>query len=92
MATYYVGWDVGAWQCKENSKSHDAIAVFDERFELVSYGCGNVKDKLRGSKDFAEFLSKFTKNVPDKKNFPLALVSSSPSTPFWAGRKTFCGW
>ena len=68
MATYYVGWDVGAWQCNISTQSHDAIAVFDETFKFVSSGLGNVKDCLRGSKDFAGFLSEFAEK-PDKTKF-----------------------
>ena len=67
MATYYVGWDVGAWNCRsgKNPQSHDAIAVFDEDFNFVSCGLGNIKTSLLGSTNFADFLSKFA--VLDKE-------------------------
>lgn len=36
MKKYYIGWDVGAWHCPETGKrSKDAIAILDEKRELV---------------------------------------------------------
>lgn len=32
---YYVGWDVGAWNCSRKSKSQDAIAVLKEQGERL---------------------------------------------------------
>ena len=36
MATYYVGWDVGAWYCDKNAHSRDAIVVLDENKVIVA--------------------------------------------------------
>ena len=62
MAIYYVGWDVGAWQCNDGDKpeSHDAVAVFDEQFNFISCGRGNVRKYLKNKSSFAHFLSNFT--------------------------------
>ena len=35
MMTFYLGWDVGGWHCDHNRNSRDAIAVLDEKGELV---------------------------------------------------------
>ncbi len=62
MATYYVGWDVGAWHCdkKATAKSHDAIIVFDENFNFKSCGRGNINESLKCSGNIIDFLCNFT--------------------------------
>lgn len=35
MKKYYIGWDVGAWHCKKDSKSKDAFAIIDENRNLI---------------------------------------------------------
>lgn len=50
MGKYYIGWDVGAWHCKEKSKedkSQDAIAILDEGRNLIKgIWEGNLKDHI----------------------------------------------
>lgn len=33
--TYYVGWDVGGWNCDKNPSSRDALVILDSARELV---------------------------------------------------------
>ena len=35
MASVYVGWDVGGWNCDKNANSRDAIAILDAEMRLV---------------------------------------------------------
>lgn len=44
MATYYVGWDVGAWHCDKNVNSRDAIVIQKENSEKVFLFYGNAKN------------------------------------------------
>ena len=48
MSIYYVGWDVGAWECakKENaSKSQDAICILNPQDNKVITWTGNIFDE-----------------------------------------------
>lgn len=43
---YYVGWDVGAWECK-NRGSRDGILIINEKAQLIGkVFTGNIKDEL----------------------------------------------
>jgi hypothetical protein len=33
--SFYIGWDVGGWNCDKNGKSRDAIVILDETLDLV---------------------------------------------------------
>jgi hypothetical protein len=45
--TYYIGWDVGGWNCDRNSKSRDAISILDSSLSLVGTSWrGNLRDSL----------------------------------------------
>lgn len=79
MSTYYVGWDVGAWNCSggKNPQSHDAIAVFDKDFNFVSCGLGNIKASLLNSTNFADFLSKFAVLDKEKNKLPIAFYKQN---------------
>jgi predicted nuclease with RNAse H fold len=44
---YYVGWDVGGWNCDRNSKSRDAIAILDSPLSPVGIVWrGNLRDNI----------------------------------------------
>jgi len=34
-AAYYIGWDVGGWNCDHNAKSRDAIVILDSELNLA---------------------------------------------------------
>ena len=45
MSTYYVGWDVGAWECpntKFAARSQDCITILDEGGKLLFAWMGNI--------------------------------------------------
>lgn len=42
MVHYFVGWDVGAWNCDKNSKSRDALVVLTEQSGSLTI-CGKPK-------------------------------------------------
>ena len=92
MATYYVGWDVGAWNCSggKNPQSHDAIAVFDKDFNFVSCGLGNIKASLLDSTNFADFLSKFV--VSDKEKNELPITFDEQNDRFIIAIDAVLGW
>lgn len=58
MATYYVGWDVGAWYCDTNTKSRDAISVLNENRKEVYIKREVVRRELNENSIFS-FLNKY---------------------------------
>ena len=56
--TYYIGWDVGAWNCpspKFAAQSQDCITVLDDKEKLIWAWMGNVSSKICGS--FLDFIN-----------------------------------
>ena len=59
MRDYYIGWDVGAWNCKTSSKSCDALVVLNENGFLEKEPFrGNIKGVLNESNSVEDFLYK----------------------------------
>lgn len=58
MATYFVGWDVGAWYCDKNSNSRDAICVYDQNGHEVCTRRQVVRTELQES-SVSDFLNAF---------------------------------
>jgi len=45
--SFFVGWDVGGWNCDKNPRSRDAIVVLDEHQKLVGKPwCGNLRSDI----------------------------------------------
>lgn len=50
MTSYYIGWDVGGWNCDKNSKSRDAIVILDyEGRQVGKPWRGNLTDIISSS-------------------------------------------
>lgn len=48
--TYYVGWDVGGWNCDKNPASRDALVILDSAKELVGIPWrGNLRQTLNAA-------------------------------------------
>jgi len=49
---YFVGWDVGGWNCDNNPKSRDAIVILDNNQNLVGKPWrGNLRELINDSRD-----------------------------------------
>jgi hypothetical protein len=56
-ATYYVGWDVGGWNCDKNPASRNALVILDSARELVGTPWrGNLRTLLNQA-DSSEMLA-----------------------------------
>ncbi|MGJ8629478.1 MAG: hypothetical protein ACSHWT_00360 [Glaciecola sp.] len=54
---YYVGWDVGAWNCENNSRSRDAIVILDSDKDIIGLPWrGNLRKTINDSKNTQEWL------------------------------------
>jgi hypothetical protein len=57
-AKFYVGWDVGGWNCDKNGKSRDAIAILDSRLTLCGKPWrGNLRECMNKSGNALEWLN-----------------------------------
>lgn len=57
---YYIGWDVGGWNCDRNAASRDALVILDEQRRLLGTPWrGNLRTTLnacRGTEEFVQAL------------------------------------
>jgi len=54
---YFVGWDVGGWNCDRNAKSRDAVLILDEPLRIVGGSWrGNLRDAINEADTTREFV------------------------------------
>lgn len=59
---YYIGWDVGGWNCERNSKSRDAIVILDIHRNIVGHPWrGNLRKTINESRNAEEWLTNLFK-------------------------------
>lgn len=45
--TYYIGWDVGGWNCDKNDSSRDAVVILDTDLQIVGKPWrGNLREDI----------------------------------------------
>jgi len=48
--SFFIGWDVGGWNCDKNAKSRDAIVIFDEDLHIVGAPWrGNLRQAINAA-------------------------------------------
>ena len=53
---YFIGWDVGGWNCDKNSKSRDAIVILDGSLRLVGNPWrGNLRESINEAESASEW-------------------------------------
>jgi hypothetical protein len=54
---FFVGWDVGGWNCDNNSQSRDAIVILDRTLQVVGVPWrGNLRNLINAAPTTAEWL------------------------------------
>jgi len=57
LQAWYIGWDVGAWNCEKNANSRDALVVLNQHGELVGKPWrGNLRDTIAAAVSYADWL------------------------------------
>ncbi|MEI7252159.1 hypothetical protein [Pectobacterium versatile] len=57
MAGYFIGWDVGGWNCDTNPKSRDAIVILDTKLNLVGKPWrGNLREVINSGESALDFI------------------------------------
>lgn len=58
MPTHYVGWDVGGWNCDNNSSSRDAIVILDAAIKIVGRPWrGNLRETINTATTSQEWIA-----------------------------------
>ncbi|HOW15144.1 hypothetical protein [Methanosarcina sp.] len=80
--SFFIGWDVGGWNCDKNKDSQDAIVILDSALIIVGKPWrGNLRTSINESKNSKEFICKLISLCTD--NFPANIehVTLSIDTP-----------
>lgn len=57
MTNYFIGWDVGGWNCDKNSRSRDAIVILDGRRQIVGTSWrGNLRVTINDATNTGDWL------------------------------------
>ena len=62
MSNYFIGWDVGGWNCDQNGASRDALVILDA--DLVIVGTpwrGNLRESINAATDARAWLAQLFK-------------------------------
>lgn len=71
---YYIGWDVGGWNCDKNPRSRDAIVILDSDLKIVGHPWrGNLRTTINSSSTTAAWIEGIFKLCKSE-------VSSCPKT------------
>ncbi len=56
--TFFIGWDVGGWNCDKNGKSRDAIVILNQNLEIVGKPWrGNLRVPINDNVSTKEWIS-----------------------------------
>ena len=59
---YYIGWDVGGWNCDKNYNSKDAIVILDSTFGIKGKPfIGNLRDAINKATTCSEWINELFK-------------------------------
>lgn len=76
---YFIGWDVGGWNCKANPNSRDAIVILDNARNLIGDPWrGNLRktiNKANSSEEFVSILFELCNATYDAFNVKQVLLS-----------------
>ena len=57
MINYFIGWDVGGWNCDRNNRSRDAVVILDDQLQIVGFPWrGNMRATLNESTNTREWI------------------------------------
>ncbi|BDD86071.1 hypothetical protein [Desulfofustis limnaeus] len=56
-SSYFIGWDVGGWNCDKNGKSRDALVILDAGLNIVGKPWrGNLRSAINEAGDSADWI------------------------------------
>ncbi len=80
---FFVGWDVGAWNCDKNPNSRDAIVILDSQNQIVGrpWGWGNLRSTINASastRKWLEALFTLCDTELPKDNYRVTMAIDTP--------------
>ena len=76
---YYIGWDVGGWNCDRNANSRDALVILNENREIVgSAWRGNLRESINeaiSSDDWLKTLFELCGTSFDRKSVTQVILA-----------------
>lgn len=80
--SYYIGWDVGGWNCDKNGKSRDAIVVLDTAWQIVGKPWrGNLRSTINAATDSEAFIHALFDLCGAPADLALGAEDTKPPTP-----------
>lgn len=57
--SFYIGWDVGGWNCDKNGRSRDALVILDAELNIVGKPWrGNLRSTINEAADSADWIKR----------------------------------
>jgi hypothetical protein len=79
---FFIGWDVGGWNCDHNSQSRDAIVILDQDLSLVGVPWrGNLRELINSAMTtpgWIEGLFRLCQAEPPKVGAPVTMAIDTP--------------
>lgn len=80
--SFYLGWDVGGWNCDKNKASRDAIVILDSNLKIVGAPWrGNLRDCITNSKTTSDWLKALFQKCKAEYPVSTAVVTMAIDTP-----------
>lgn len=79
---YFIGWDVGGWNCDKNSKSRDAIVILDSNLNVVGMPWrGNLTKEINDARDAADWIGRLFSLCRSKAPAERSIIVMAIDTP-----------
>ena len=80
--TYFIGWDVGAWNCDRNPRSRDAIVILDSQLAVVGRPWrGNLRSSINEATTASEWMRMLFEMCNAEFRFERCNVTFAIDTP-----------
>ena len=80
--SFFIGWDVGGWNCDNNSNSRDALVILDDGLALVGNPWrGNLRESISAATTSADWLQSLFGQCNVDCPTPAPLVTMAIDTP-----------
>lgn len=80
--SFYIGWDVGGWNCDKNGKSRDAIVILDPDLQIVGKPWrGNLRTTINAATGSDAFIRALFALCSAPADFALGAEATQPQAP-----------
>jgi hypothetical protein len=77
--SFYIGWDVGGWNCDKNGKSRDAIVILDEALQIIGKPWrGNLRSTINTAAGAVAFVHALFALCDAHDRFALGSAAAQP--------------